>query len=235
MPPRSTARTLGPLLVVLIAARAPSVRADIPVSTWAWGTAGLEVSGTAYAALRFGTHAIPEWGALSTAANVAPAVIGLGAGLAAYHWDLDARPALAAHGAIWGGLDLLLLGAAFEGRHQRDGLRAGRAAWALAGVGAIAGGALGATAGGHAPEVWLAAPSLGAIGGLLLGGLAVLASGDLGSDRSARRLLLGTCAGVTLGLAGAAIYGFTRPATTASPAALGPGPQRFMVSLGGRF
>jgi hypothetical protein len=205
------------------------------LSPWVWGIAAAELSGTGCVALRL-ADTIPSGGA-ADALLLAPMVVGLGTGFAAYHWKPDARPALATHGALWSGFDLFLLGTLIDGRDEPGKMRIGTAAWTLGAVGAAAGGFLGATAGYRAPTVWLMAPAVGFMAGLVTGGVLV-ATGD--GTGNAQRLAGGLIGGLTVATTAAAIWGYTRPAPAATRGIsltprLEPGPKRMMVSFGGTF
>jgi hypothetical protein len=230
------------LPVLILGAIAADARAgEVKTDTWAWGLAGMEVSGAAYASLRFGAKVIPDDGFAGLAANVSPALIGAGLGLAADHYDLDGRPALAAHGAVWGGFDGFLIGTVIGGRNEREGLRVGTATWAMTAVGAVAGGVLGGTAGNRWREGWMALPSVGMLAGVVFGGVYVIGSGDLYRDRGAQHLTMGIAGGMTAGIVVAAVIGFSQPSSAAPGAASARTftPQldrdRVVVSFGGSF
>jgi hypothetical protein len=206
--------------------------------TVAWGAATAELATVGFVALRFGAEVIPD-GAPAYVGNFAPVVLGAGAALAAHRWDLDGRPAYAVHGAIWGGTGMFLLGAAIEGRKERSGLDAGGLTYALAAGGVLAGGALGMVGGQADVKTSLLAPTVG-LGVGALGGIgAVLVSGDVGGDRTARRIIIGLGTGVTAGVVGGALVarwrGGERRERSALVPVIEPAPDRVLVALGGQF
>ena len=134
--------------------------------------------------------------------NFTPLLLGPAAGLGAHYGNLDARPALALHGAGWMGLNGFLIGALIDGRARPSGLRVGGFAWTLGAIGAIAGGVIGATAvdGDREDDVFLGAPPAGfAVGGLVLGGLLVIIGG-IDGDAAPGQFATGAVLGMTIGL-----------------------------------
>lgn len=105
MPHRWVVAVLAAATALAAAPNLAGADDDAFVPPAAYGVASLELSGIGYLALRFGTDVIPDDGAGALAANLAPALIGAGAAHAAYRYDLDPQPALAAHGAVWLGAD----------------------------------------------------------------------------------------------------------------------------------
>ena len=136
---------------------------------------------------------------------------------------------------------LMLIGMVIDGRGTRTGLETGTATWVLTSVGAAAGGYLGATVGDNRPKLWLLAPTAGVGAGLLIGFVAVGASGDIGGDRTIHKLGIGVAGGLTASVVAAAIYNAThdtgQAAAPAPPrgANVTPGPGRLMISFGGSF
>ncbi len=214
---------------------------DRATSTVAYGITTLELSTAGVFGLAFGTQYKMEGPRMLIA--TAPLVLAGAAGYGAYALDADPRPALAVHGAGWLGLDLFMLGSLIEGRDKAFGLRAGPLAWTLGGIGAVAGGLVGwfGPDGSRETAAWLSAPAGGFLaGGLVLGGVLVLAGG-LDGDKAPGQFTTGALAGLTIGL-GAATYFVLRDraeapgGTTAhvTPLVEG-GPRRFMLSFGGAF
>jgi hypothetical protein len=215
---------------VLLATLARAAHADeeSQVQVGSWGAAGLELSTAGYASLRF-TETVGD----NFALNLTPALIGGAAAFAAYYWDLDPTPALAIHGAVWTGVDLMLVGALIDGHDDND-LAFGTWAKILGAVGAVGGGVLGATVGDRVPQAWMVAPTAGAAGGVLIGGLWVLLSGDIGGDHSVQQLSIGVAGGVAVGIATAAILGATTEEVAATPR-VSHDRDRTLVTLGGTF
>ncbi len=223
----------------------PARADDKPSAPVAWGVMGGELATAGVFAANFNGVWANHGPAL--ALNFTPIVAVGAAAYGAYAADLDARPALAVHGAAWLGTDLFLLGALIDGREKAFGLRAGPTAWTLGIVGAIAGGVLGATEfdrDGDA-HAWLAGPPAGFVaGGLLLGGALVLAGG-IDGDKASGQFATGAVAGTTIGLAAALYLAHRHSSETTAPrmppgeparsVAIVPGDGRFVVSFGGAF
>lgn len=229
-------------IACLAAAPAPAA-ADEPSTAAVHGTLALEATMFGVAALNFGTGLIPNHGP-GLMLNMAPLVLGPLAAYGAYKADLDPTPALAIHGAGWLGLDLFMLGALLDGRDESWGLRAGPMAWTLGALGAIAGGVLGATAVDDSDEAiaWMAAPPAGFVaGGLVLGGILVLAGGVDGHDAPGQ-LTTGALIGTTIGLGVAGVLAYREAGGTEPSSAVArlgtridPSPGRVMFSFGGAF
>jgi hypothetical protein len=101
-------------------------------------------------------------------------VFGLGlaataAGSLTFYQSREPAIPLAANGAIWGGMAGLLAGATIDGVYPDNGVRLGPWAYGLAGVGALAGGWLGATQvePGEPSYPWLLVPAAGAVAGAI--------------------------------------------------------------------
>ncbi|MFN0249291.1 MAG: hypothetical protein ACKV2T_20570 [Kofleriaceae bacterium] len=192
------------LAVGLFAAQ-PARADNKPDTAYAYGVAVGELS-------MFGVFAANFSGLWSDdgpafALNFSPAVLAPAAGIAAHFGELDARPALAVHGGTWFGVTGFMIGALIDGRETRWQMKPGAFAWSLGAVGAVAGGFLGATAveTRDAGSVWLVAPPLGFVaGGLVLGGILVIAGGVSGNN-SIGQFATGAIIGTALGL-GAATY-----------------------------
>lgn len=207
-----------------------------------WGGTALELSTLGVFALNFGTDLVPNHGP-GMIINFTPMVIAPAVGYGARNAD-PALP-LAIHGAGWMGVDLFLLGTLIDGRGERDRMRVGAVAWTLGAVGAVAGGVLSTRVDpGTETTAFMAAPPAGfAAGGLVLGGILVLAGG-LDGDKAVSQFATGATIGLTLGL-GAATYlalrddggdGGALAHTARLPAPrLEPGRDRFVVSVGGSF
>lgn len=212
-----------------------------PNAALAWGVAAGELSTAAVFYLNFGTDLVPNHGP-GMIVNFAPMLIAPAVGWGARH--ADPAPAFAVHGAGWLGLDLFMLGSLIDGRGERDRMKVGTAALTLGALGAIGGGILGATQIGDDDEAapFLAGPPLGFVaGGVVLGGLLVLAGG-IDGDKAPSQFATGAIAGLTIGLGVASYAAFRgglggdgKDATSRVTPAVQPGPRRFVVSFGGAF
>ncbi len=194
------------LLIATVVASTPALAAaERPSAAPVYFATSVEAGFVGMFSLAFGTDlgdgtVIPAGMAMTL---VAPAAIGY----AAHRWQLDPAPMLALHGAAWYGADMLMLGALIEGRDQAWGLRAGKLAWSMAGVGAVAGAVIGWRHVDAESEsyVWLGAPVGGFVaGGLFLGGLLVLLGGVDG-DTASGQFATGATVGLTLGLGAATV------------------------------
>jgi|GEM_PF-5894487 len=217
-PKRGVAALIG-LGVVLLTAT--PVRADEPYAPAAYGVTVLELGMAGVFAANF-NNVWPSHGP-ALALNFTPMVLGAGAGIGAHYADLDARPALAVHGAGWFGIEGFLIGALIDGSDKSWGLRAGRWAWTLGAIGAIGGGVIGATAidGNSESVAWLgAAPGGFVAGGFFLGGLLVLIGGVDG-DHASGQFATGALVGLTLGL-GASTFLAYRGFDDTSPSRVRP-------------
>lgn len=174
-------------------------------SALVWGIASFEVS----ASLSLG--AMFTWDAEATKSSryalyaLPPLAVGLGMGLLGYRQEWDPAIPRAAHGALWGALDGFFVGALIDGaaRDQRTGLAAGPWAYGLAGVGALAGGWLGAAAiePGSPTQRWVSGPVVGGVAGLGVGGIPAILLALNGHDRAAGRVLGGCIVtGITAGM-----------------------------------
>lgn len=252
MPP-PTARTnrLMPRLtslaaaVTLVAAATADPAAAAPSETTenalVWGGTALELSTAAVFLLNFGTDLVPNHGP-GLAVNFTPMLIAPAVGFGARH--TDPTPALAVHGASWVGLDLFLLGTLIDGRHERDRMKVGTAALTLGAAGALAGGYLGARRVDRGDETtaFMAAPPAGFVaGGLVLGGIYVLAGG-LDGDKAPSQLATGAVAGLSIGLGVATYLALREDGAAAGATArtlptprLEPSRERIVFSVGGAF
>lgn len=201
---RRTFADLRPLVAAVVfgaaVLSASPARADEPYAPAAYGVTVLELGMAGVFAANF-NNVWPNHGP-ALALNFTPMVLGAGAGIGAHYADLDARPALAVHGAGWFGIEGFLIGALIDGRDKRWGLHAGRWAWTLGAIGAIGGGVIGATAvdGNSEGTLWLGGAPVGfAAGGLFLGGLLVLIGGVDGDDAPGQ-FATGALVGMTLGI-----------------------------------
>lgn len=194
------------LITAAAIASAPTVAAaERPSSAQVYALTSVEAGFVGMFAMAFGTDlgdgvVIPAGMAMTLAA---PAAIGYGA----HRLRLDPAPMLALHGAAWYGTDLLMLGSLIEGRDQAWGLHAGKLAWSMAGVGALAGAVLGWREVDTSAEsyLWLGAPVGGFVaGGLFLGGFLVLIGGVDG-DTASGQFATGATVGLTLGLGAATV------------------------------
>lgn len=230
-------RLLASLALASLLVPSAAAADDDRYAPLAYGVTFGELATAGVFALNFGTK-FPNQGP-ALAVNFTPILIGPGAGLGAHFLDLDPRPALALHGGAWLGLDLFLVGALIDGRDEAFGLRAGPVAWSLGALGALAGGVLGATQIDDGDEAawFLAAPGVGFLaGGLVLGGILVLASG-LDGDQAPGRFALGAATGLGLGLGVATVMATRKesaPSLRAQPL-VDPVNDRFFVSFGGSF
>ena len=233
-------RARAMLAAAAVALTSSPAAADEPSAALAWGVTVTELATVGVLGMNFGTRRIPKHGP-ALAFNFAPLLLGPAAAYGAHATELDASPALAIHGAGWLGLELFLLGALIDGRERAWGLRAGPTAWTLGAIGAIAGGVIGATAVDDADQAtaWLAAPPGGFVaGGVVLGGILVLAGGVDG-DHAPGQFATGALAGLTLGLGAATYLALRGPGDPASTPRVGTGsdprPRRVMFSFGGTF
>jgi hypothetical protein len=234
---------LGSLVLagsMMLAARPAA--ADEPYAPAAWGVLVGELATAGVFAANFNDVWPGEGPALML--NFTPMVLGPAAAFGAYYGGLDARPALSLHGAGWMGLEGFMLGSLIDGRDESWGLRAGKFAWTLGAVGAIAGGVIGATAvdGKTETATWLVPPIVGfGGGGLVLGGLLVLI-GQIDGDDAPGQFVTGAVIGLGLGL-GAATFLAYRGIGDTSPSRLKPtvtGPalsdnRATIISFGGAF
>lgn len=234
------ARTVLVTALAIAVPRGVCAADDPPSTALVHGGLALELSLVGVFALNFGTDLAADHPS-AFALNFAPLVLAPLAAYGAHRGALDPRPALALHGGAWLGLELFMLGALVDGRDEGWGLRAGPVAWTLGALGAVAGGIAGATAvdDADAALAWMAAPVGGFVaGGIVLGGVLVLAGGADGDDAPGQ-LVTGALVGTAIGL-GVAGYFALRPSD--DPAStlrvmpqLQPGPRRMMVSFGGAF
>lgn len=192
------------LLVTL--ASASEARAD-EASGVAYGFAGAEVAVAGTIAIHAFTASSPGRG-IGLAVNCLPVVVGVGSGLLGGIYDLDARPALGFHGAVVGGLSLLAIGASFEGRRTRNGIKLGPASVTLGLLGA-AGGAYFVSGRVDSTNEAIAvgvAPFVGAFGGALTFAVAHFID-DRGPSGDGR-LLRYTGVGMLIGTVGSLVYAF---------------------------
>lgn len=206
-------------------------------------TAGeLAVAGVFY--LNFGTRLVPNHGP-GMIVNAMPVLIGPAAGWGLRHGD--ASPALAVHGGGWLGLDMFLLGSLIDGRQERGRMKVGPAAITMGALGAIGGAYVSyrhLDTDRKASTALVAAPLGFAAGGIVLGGIYVLAGG-LDGDKAPSQFATGAIAGLTIGLGVAAYTAFADEGggdtarTRRLAGHLAPnvetGPRRFIVSVGGAF
>jgi len=221
-------RLLRVALLACIAAAPTDARAD--EAGVAYGFVGAELATGGAIAIHHFTASSPGEG-IGLAVNFLPVVVGIGAGLAGEAWDLDARPPLAAHGAVIGALPLLMIGASVDGRGARDGVALGPLALTLGALGAAGGAYLGATrveTTGEAIAVG-AAPFAGAfVGGLAF---AVAHFFDDRGPRSTGRLVRFAGVGMLAGTVGSYAYAFKHRDRDAAVMRRSPA----MLSLGGTF
>lgn len=207
-------------------------RADEERRGLAYGVAAAEVTSAAVVAIHLTTASSPGHGG-GLALNFAPVVVGIGAGIGAEIAELDPRIPLGFHGAVMGGLSMLAIGAAIDGRDDaEDGLAIGPAALTLAPLGMVGGAILGATIVDDLPESggFVAAPLAGA----LVGGItfAVVHFFDDNGPRSTGRLVGFVGAGMLLGTAGSLLFAI--PDRAPLPAVSADG-RATMITLGGTF
>jgi len=231
------------LLVCLLVAVSGSARAaprDRGDTALVHGVLVGELGTAGMFALNFGTD-LPDH-SYQLPVTFTPFVLAPVAAYGAYRAKLDPRPALALHGALWLGADLFLLGALVDGRERTWQLRGGAVAWTLGGLGVLGGGLAGATAirGGDALLAWMIGPPIGfAAGGLVLGGVLVLAGGVDG-DNAMGQLATGAIVGTALGLGVAGVLAYsdhrevTRKLARFVPHVT-PGPERVVLSFGGTW
>ena len=174
------------------------------------------------------------------ALNFTPILAIPGAGIPAHFTGLDPRPAYAIHGGTMLGLNLFVVGAMVDGRHEKNGVRAGPVAITAGVLGAAAGSWLGATQihDERQGEMFLAGPPVGGMAGLLIGGLAALAVPD--SDTQFRRVLVGGSVGMGLGFLVSGAFARTEGASSRRRSSrrlpqLSTGRSHVLVSYGGSF
>jgi hypothetical protein len=199
-------RQSGVLAATVLVATTSLASADAPVAG-SYGVAAGEIGIVGAIVIHETTASSPGKG-IGLAVNFLPLVVGAGAAYVAETQDLDARYALAFHGAVAGGLPLFAIGAAIDGRTEADGVRFGPAAWTLGALGAAAGGYLGATRIDTNVEggAFLAAPFIGAFGGGLT--FAVVHFFDDEGPKSDGRALKYAGLGMLLGTVGSLAYAF---------------------------
>lgn len=173
-------------------------------SAWAWGVATTDV------VLPLSLGAVALWApasetrsSLFVASGFGALAVGATVGSIAHAQDWEPVIPLAAHGALWGGLDGFLIGGLLDGVRQGRTFAAGPLAFGLAGAGALVTGWLGASAvePGSPTGTWLAAPALGAAFGGLLAVVPSIALQFQGRDRTAYRVTGWFIAsGIALGL-----------------------------------
>lgn len=204
----------------------------------AYGFAGAEVATAGAIAIHLFTDSTPG-GGIGIAVNFLPVVVGVGSGILGGTQDLDARPALAFHGAVVGGLSLLAIGASLDGRDAPNGVKLGPTSVTLGLLGA-AGGAYFAASRVDSPTEAIAvgvAPFVGAMGGALT--FAIVHFFDDTGPRGTGRLVRYTGVGTLLGTVASYAYAFKvrrEPGSTTmrvGPSVSGDGVR--MLSFGGAF
>ena len=123
-------------------------------------------------------------------------------------WETTVPSAM--HGALWGGIDGLIVGMLIDGRSHERGLTLGPWAYGLAAVGSLAGGWLGATAiePGDSTGLWMAGPPVGAAFAVVFATVPAIIIDMNYSDRLARRFFwwsMATC------VAGGLLFGALPP------------------------
>lgn len=233
------------LAVGLAAPRAAHAESDRLGDAMTWGVLGLEAGTAGLFTLAF-TTGIGSTSAQASVLGWTPLLLGGGITYLAYRADAGRTIPVVIHGAVWTGVDLFLVGTLLEGRNDRDRLKIGKVSLAMGVIGGLGGAALAEWTGRDkdASTVWLGAPVGSALaGGLVLGGILVLAGGVDG-DKAVSQLATGTIAGLTLGLGASIYYGVTHPHRAKPPAAVGqvsvvPGiqvdHQRTVISFSGTF
>lgn len=209
-------------LLVIAALASPALAEDKRSGPVAWGVAGLELGMAGDFTLAFTTKVHSSSGGTLAAAL---GVFALGGGMAylSYKADLGPTGPLVGHGAVWGGVDLFILGSLIDGRDDRHRLKIGPTAITLGIGGTIAGGLLAyRSRTGTADTVWLgAAPGGFLAGGLAIGGMIVLIGG-LDGDKAMSQFAIGGLAGLSIGLGAAIWYSSTHQPTSGSSATLVP-------------
>ncbi len=184
-------------LVLVTLASAGEARADEHGGV-AYGVAGAEVAAVGMVAIHVFTDSSPGKG-VGLAVNFLPIVVGVGSGILGETQDLDARPPLAFHGAVVGGLSLFAIGASIDGRKAKNGVRLGATSLTLGTLGAVGGAYFAATRVETTNEAIAVgvAPFVGAFGGSIM--FAIVHFFDDTGPRGGGRLLRYTGAGMLLG------------------------------------
>jgi hypothetical protein len=131
-----------------------------------------------------------------------PIAVALGIGLLGYSQEWDAAIPRTTHGVLWGAAEGLLVGALIDGLARDSGLGIGPWAYGLAGVGALAGGWLGATEiePGTPTQGWFTGPWVGAAAGAGIAAVPTLLLALNGHDRAAGQVFgWTTVAGIATG------------------------------------
>lgn len=231
------ARLRSGSLAAAVVLATSSLGAAEPPRAAAYGVAAGEL-GIVGAIVIHGTTASSPGKGIGLAVNFLPLVVGAGAAILAETQDLDARYALAFHGAVAGGLPLFAIGAVIDGRTESNGVRFGPAAWTLGALGAAAGAYLGSTRIDTTTEgaAFLAAPLVSAFGGGLT--FAVVHFFDDEGPKSDGRLLKYAGVGMLLGTAGSLAYAFSDRSSGRSmrlAPAISHDDRTTLLSFGGRF
>jgi hypothetical protein len=226
------------VLVCSVTASARAAPRDRGSSAFVHGMFVGELGTAGVFALNFGTD-LPD--RYLVPVNFTPFLLAPAAAYGAFRAKLDPRPTMALHGALWFGADLFLLGALIDGRERAWQLRRGTVAWTLGGIGVLAGGLAGAVAirDDDALLAWMIGPPIGfAAGGLVLGGVLVLAGGADGDD-ALGQFATGAIVGTTLGLGVAGVLAYSDHRATRRLARfvphVTPGSDRVVVSFGGTW
>jgi hypothetical protein len=220
-------------LALVILASGGEARADEPAGV-AYGFAGAEVATVGTVAIHLLTDASPGSGA-GLALNFLPIVVGVGSGILGETQDLDARPPLAFHGAVVGGLSLFAIGASIDGRNAKTGVTLGATSLTLGALGAVGGAYFAATRVDTTNEAIAVgvAPFVGAFGGAIA--FAIVHFFDDIGPRSTGRLLRFTGAGMFLGTVGSFAYAYKDRGEPASTTRVGWSASPRMLSFGGAF
>ncbi|MFH0901708.1 MAG: hypothetical protein V2A73_13855 [Pseudomonadota bacterium] len=183
-------------LLSLALAQARSVAAQRSEAVGAWSIASLELS----AGLAVSYATIAKKGG-EAPIIVAPVAISALIGYLSYRQQWDPVIPLAAHGALWSGLDLFLLTGLIQGAIEDRSFAAGPLAYGLAGLGALAGAWVGASKVDSTDKMkwWLGALTLPTLSAVVLAGVGSVAFGARWSGSKRERFIGWSTAAVLSG------------------------------------
>jgi hypothetical protein len=229
-PPRAVAVAAAVAVTIAAAAAPAPARADDQVQAdIAWGWVTLELGIATGLVVASQTKVSGDRLALiGPLASVSAAIAG---GFLADRLDAPMAGANAVHGALFGGGELMLIGALIDG--DRRGPRLGRAALTFGLLGAAGGAAVGATRipTGSYSMAWMYAPLSGAAAGVIVaGGWELFCP----SDHAARRAATVVAVGAGLGLAAGWLMA-EHHVGAIYPEARGRASRPRLIAISGRF